>query len=238
MLIDFALKRLIAPGANDPRITARIGIWHVDAGNAFSLEDYFRNRSGGIESHGHVRSDGELEQYRDTDYEADANYKANPFALSFETQGLEFGTWNEAQLATIKRTIMWGHEHHNIALRLPKTWNDPKGGWGYHTLFDEWRPFAKSCPGPRRKEQFHDIIVPWMKDGGDDMSFSKADEERLERIETTVNDLAVAFQNFRGHNLERDVNLRKRVASNHRISEKLLDQILKDLATDAPPVGE
>ena len=34
---------------------------------------------------------GQVEQYRDTAYEADANTDANPFAISAETQGYEFG---------------------------------------------------------------------------------------------------------------------------------------------------
>lgn len=231
MLIDFAIKKLIVPGSNDPRINPRIGIWHVDAGNAFSLEDFFRHRSGGIESHGHVRNDGKLEQYRDTDFEADANYKANPFALSFETQGLEFGTWNDRQLETIKETILWGSKHHDIPLEVPKRWDG--AGWGYHTMFREWHPFPKSCPGPHRKEQFHDIIVPWMRDEAD-VSFSKEDEARLERVEKAVEQLATDFSNYRKHSLKRDVNLRVRVAQAHRLSTTKLNEILADLGEDEP----
>ena len=246
MKIDFALQRLIVPGSNDPRIKARIGIWHVDAGNAFSLEDFFRNRSGGIESHGHVRSDGELEQYRDTGYEADANYHANPFALSFETQGFEMGIWNDAQLVTIKRTIMWGHKNHGIPLRLPRSWDDAEGGWGYHTLFgapSNWTPVAKSCPGPRRKEQFHDIIVPWMNDGGDDVTFSPDDEARLKGIEqevaglgktlgevdTNLDSLVKAFNNYRRNELDRDKHLLKRLKERYGVTQETLAEISHEL---------
>lgn len=232
MLIDFAIKKLIVPGSNDPRINPRIGIWHVDAGNAFSLEDFFRHRSGGIESHGHVRNDGELEQYRDTDFEADANYKANPIALSFETQGLEFGVWNDKQLATIKKTILWGSRNHDIPLVVPKRWDG--SGWGYHTMFPEWHPFPKSCPGPRRKEQFHDIIVPWMRDEVD-VSFSKEDEARLERVETAVEKLTKDFDKYLKDAAQRHVNLRVRVARNHRLSVTKLNEILADLGEDDVP---
>lgn len=165
-LIPFAEKKLIAPGSNDPRITPRIGILHVDAGNAYDLEDYFRHRSGGIESHGHIPKDGKLFQYRDTDWQADANHLANDFATSWETQGFGEGEWTDEQIATIKRVILWHWEEHRIPLRVVDSWDDPKGGWGYHTLFgspSNWTPVAKSCPGPDRIRQFHEIIVPWMK---------------------------------------------------------------------------
>src|SRR5690606_39631227 len=79
-LCPFAVLRLIPPGSNDPRISPRVAVLHVDAGDNPSLYDYFRTRSGGIESHFHIRRDGLIEQYRDTDFEADANHKANPFA--------------------------------------------------------------------------------------------------------------------------------------------------------------
>lgn len=227
MLIDFAIKKLIPPGANDPKIKARMGILHVDANNSWSLEDYFRYRSGGIESHGHIRNDGRLEQYRDTDYEADANYYANPFALSFESQGYANGSWNAEQLETIKRTILWAKEYHGIDLRVPKTWNDEKGGWGYHTMFEEWHPEPKSCPGPRRKEQFHDIIVPWMKESRD--MFGPDDSKRLENIEAEVAGLRQAFLRFRVNELNRDRALRDKVAKQFQLTSADLDKIITEL---------
>lgn len=188
--IPFALEKLIPPGPSDPRIDARIGILHVDAGNAFSLYEFFRDRSGGIESHGHVRKDGVLEQYRDTSFQADANLDANDFALSFETQGFGEGEWTAEQLATIKRVIMWARDEHGIPLRVVTSWNDPQGGWGYHTLFgspSHWTPVAKSCPGPDRIRQFNTIIRPWLEAGGeeDDMA-DQATKEQLNTIEATA----------------------------------------------------
>lgn len=164
-IIPFATKRLIPPGSNDPRIKARIGILHVDAGNVYDLYDYFAHRSGGIESHGHVARDGKAFQYRDTAYQADANLDANDFALSFETQGYGDGEWTDAQLETIKRIMLWARDAHGIPLRKVTSWNDARGGWGYHTLFgapSHWTPVAKSCPGPKRKVQFDRVLVPWM----------------------------------------------------------------------------
>ena len=159
----FAVKRLIAPGSSDPRIEPRVAILHVDAGNASSLYDYFKNRSGGIESHFHIRKDGVIEQYRDTAFQADANLHANDFAVSIETQGFGEGEWTPAQLASIKRLLLWLNKVHGIPLeQCPAPYGK---GVGYHTLFgapSAWTPVAKSCPGPDRKKQFHSILVPWM----------------------------------------------------------------------------
>lgn len=162
-LCPFAVKKLIAPGSNDPRIKPRVAILHVDAGNAESLFDYFKDRSGGIESHFHVRKDGVVEQYRDTNFQADANNLANDFAVSIETQGFGEGEWTPAQLAAIKRLLVWLNKVHGIPLRQVEAWDG--SGVGYHTLFgapSQWTPVAKSCPGPDRKRQFHSILVPWM----------------------------------------------------------------------------
>lgn len=163
-LCPFAVHKLIPPGSSDPAIEPRAAILHVDAGGAFSLFDYFKFRSGGIESHFHIRWDGVIEQYRDTGFQADANYKANDFAVSIETQGFGNGRWNKRQLASIKRLLSWLHEEHDIPLRKIQHWNG--AGVGYHTLFgapSEWTPVAKSCPGPNRKIQFEKDIVPWMR---------------------------------------------------------------------------
>lgn len=201
-LIPFAEKKLIAPGSNDPYIIPIGIILHVDAGNVADLYDYFRYRSGGIESHGHIRKDGHLYQYRDTSREADANYRANSFIghdgrrygfLSFETQGLGAGKWTDEQLATIKRVIEWGNDEHGIPMRVAPEWNAP--GIGYHTMFGApgpWTPVAKSCPGPDRIKQFNTIIKPWLAEPEeDDMPYSdwpKKDKDAL------VNDVAKAVR--------------------------------------------
>lgn len=163
-ICPFAVQKLITPGVNDPRIRPTQAILHVAATSADSLLDYFRFRSGGIESHFYIKWDGTIEQYRDTAYEADANWLANPRAVSIETQGWANGTWNKRQIRSLKRLLLWLHETHpNIPL-VPCT--GPYGpGVGYHTMWgapSEWTPVAKSCPGPNRIIQFNDELVPWM----------------------------------------------------------------------------
>lgn len=203
--IPFAKQQLIPPGVNDPRIEARIGILHVDAGNVYNLHDYFEDRSGGIESHGHIPKDGSLFQYRDTGWEADANYKANPFALSFETQGYGEGLWTDPQILMIKRVMLWAVTAHGIPLRKVTSWNDPRGGWGYHIQFPEWHPKPKSCPGPDRIKQFNRILVPWMAEateGGNNMAGVPNFEERMIESNTRIEALLQAEMVASGHSTE------------------------------------
>ena len=156
-----AVKRLIPPGPTDPRITPRIVILHVDAGNASSLYDWFNGPSGGVESHFFVKKNGVVEQYRDTGWQADANTDANDWAISIETQGFEAGEWTPEQLASIKALILWCHEVHGIPLQRCSVWDG--AGIGYHTLFPgRWDKRGASCPGPERKLQFNQIITPWL----------------------------------------------------------------------------
>lgn len=180
-LCPFATLRLIPPGSSDPRISPRVAVLHVDAGNADSLHDYFAYRSGGIESHFHIKRDGEIEQYRDTGWQADANHRANDFAVSIETQGYGAGEWTPEQLASIKRLLVWLNQAHP-AIRLAKCDRWDGSGIGYHVQFGSpgpWTPVAKSCPGPDRIRQFNNVIVPWLNAGaeeGDDMALSTEDK--------------------------------------------------------------
>lgn len=163
-ICPFATKRLIPAGSNDPKIKPRVAILHVDAGNADSLYDFFKNRSGGIESHFHIKKTGVIEQYRDIYHQADANRDANDFAVSIETQGLGAGQWNASQMASIQRLLLWLNVEAGIPLVRCTRWDGE--GVGYHTLFgspSHWTPVAKSCPGPDRIRQFHAVIVPWMR---------------------------------------------------------------------------
>ena len=159
----FADVRNIPPGVNDPQITPRLAILHVDAGNAESLFGWFSGPSGGVESHFFVKRDGSCEQYRSIYWQADANLQANDFAVSIETQGFGSGEWTKEQLATIKRLLLWLHDEADIPLKVCEAWNG--SGVGYHVMFGApgpWTPSAKTCPGPDRIAQFKADLVPWM----------------------------------------------------------------------------
>lgn len=232
-LCPFAEHLLIPPGANDPRIIPRVAVLHVDAGDAESLYTYFRDRSGGVESHFHVRRDGVIEQYRDTDWQADANHLANDFAVSIETQGFGAGEWTPEQLASIKRLLVWLNQAHPlIALQKCPTWDG--SGVGYHVQFGSpgaWTPVAKSCPGPDRVRQFHTVIVPWLEAGateGDDVTPDDiekvADRVVAKLLEATVGD-------------ERTVKTALRMASKAPSVARDLERLITANVVAAVPVG-
>lgn len=171
-IYPYANYRPIAPGSNDPPIKAIGAILHVDAGDSKSLYGYFKDKSGGIESHFHVPKVGPVEQYRDTGWEADANLKANSFMadgvrvgfVSIETQGLDAGEWNAHQLFEIKRLLKWLSETHSFPLVPCLSPTSP--GVGFHTMWgapSAWTPSVKDCPGPDRIKQFWNDITPWMR---------------------------------------------------------------------------
>lgn len=163
-LLPFAKHELIPPGANDPAITAIGNIFHVAVSESPDLHDFFDGPSGGIESHGYIRRDGSVIQYRTLDREADAQGAGNSFTfggkrcgfLSWETQGGGLGQWTPEQVATIKRIMRWTHDNGDIPLQQAPAWNRP--GNGYHSLFAEWNPNKHSCPGPDRIKQWPSIL--------------------------------------------------------------------------------
>lgn len=199
-LYPAATKKLIPPGANDPKIEVIGAILHVAAGTSTSLYPYFNGPSGGIESHFYVQEHGTTEQYRDTAYEADANYHGNSFMkdgvlcgyASIETWGLEPDSWNPEQLDEIKRLLSWLSKTHNFPLRKCASPTSP--GVGYHVMWGApgpWTPVAKSCPGPKRVAQYNNILVPWMAQGGqeDDMPLNDADKTWLKAMVYDQNEL-------------------------------------------------
>lgn len=167
-ICPFATQELIPPGANDPKIVPVGSVAHVAVSMARDLHGFFNGPSGGIESHFYILFDGTIKQYRDTDYEADAQAAGNSWMeggvrvglISYETQGMGDGTWTKQQLRSIKRLNRWLRRKHRRSFRwqLATAWNS--GGLGYHAQFKEWNPNAHSCPGPARIAQFKAAIRP------------------------------------------------------------------------------
>lgn len=160
-----AVVKNIPPGVNDPAIDPRLAILHVAVSEGSSLHDFFRDRSGGVESHFYIRRDGTVEQYRSIYFQADANLNANDFAVSIETQGMGAGQWTPNQIAAIKKLLVWLHKEADIP--LVRCQSADGFGVGYHSQFRSWSPVVKSCPGPDRIKQFETVIVPWMNDMGE-----------------------------------------------------------------------
>jgi len=166
-----ALAKNIPPGVNDPAITPCGVVLHVAVSESDSLHDFFNGPSGGVESHFYVRRSGVIEQYRSIWFQADAQLDGNTFTLdgksvgfvSVETQGMGAGEWTNEQLSSIKAIILWVRSQADFPLAPCPAWNKP--GVGYHTMWgspSHWTPSRKTCPGPDRIEQFHDVIEPWM----------------------------------------------------------------------------
>jgi hypothetical protein len=168
-----AIVKLMPHGAEDPPIVPCGLVFHVAENTGPSLfPDGFP--VAGTESHFYVRLTGEIEQYRDTGIQADAQLDGNGFQrdgksvgfLSVETAGMESGRWTDEQIASLKKLARWVHEKFDIPLRKCPAWNQP--GYGFHTMFgapSHWTPSVKTCPGPERIKQFNTIIVPWLEAG-------------------------------------------------------------------------
>lgn len=201
-LCPFAVHKIIPAGSSDPPITARVAILHVSASLVASLFEYFRDRSGGIESHFFITITGKIEQYRDTNFQADANLDANDFAISIETAGLGGGKWNAKQKRAIQRLLLWIHQVENVPLNKIKVWDGT--GVGFHTQFgapSHWTPVAKSCPGPARIKQFNNWLVPWMNSNPTHPPLTLK-ERRAKRRLTRVNTALDAARKDVGHDVE------------------------------------
>ena len=139
-------------GYMDPRVV----IFHVIAGEGNAQPH------SGLEWHFEVAYSGAIEQGVDTNRQAAANLKANPFAISIETEGLGNGYWTDAQLDSLAMLSEWCMATHPKILRQRcPTWDG--AGFGYHVMFGApgpWTPVAKTCPGPNRIRQFNEVLLP------------------------------------------------------------------------------
>ena len=117
----------------------------------------------GLEWHFWVGYDGYVEQLVDTERRADANYHANSFAISIETEDdgdPDRQPWREAQLMALVDLIDWCCVTHNIPKAEPLSWFG--SGVGYHTMWgapSPWTPVAKTCPGKVRKAQWPGLMA-------------------------------------------------------------------------------
>lgn len=178
-----AIRKNIPPGINDPQVTPTQIIDHVAASTTSSLYGWFNGPSGGIESHFYVRSDGTVEQYRDTDYQADAQIGGGKNAISIETAGLSDGTWTDAQIAALIALHDWIADTHGIARQACP---DPYGpGLGYHSMWGStragtWAADGRTCPGPKRITQWRERVLPAFTDtSGDDMALTEIEIQQI-----------------------------------------------------------
>lgn len=136
-------------------------IFHSAVSKGESLFSYFGQKKVVVESHFYVQEDGDAEQYMDTHTQADANYKANPRAISAETWDNgdpDHVPWNSAQLYRLAEIAAQAHLEDDIPLVRAPRWDAP--GMGGHTDHPEWTNVrGKTCPGLARKRQVNTIIA-------------------------------------------------------------------------------
>jgi hypothetical protein len=159
---------------NDPVIDVHHGLILHETGTNVSPLEFFDGPSNGIESTLYLpkKADQEKQQYRTLNREADANFKANSWIgddglrhgfTSLETQGKGDEPWTDYQLNEIKELCLLLSKALDFPLKVPLAYHGR--GVGYHTQFPQWTNVpSKVCPGAGKIEQYHKILVPWMKE--------------------------------------------------------------------------
>lgn len=144
-----------------PLYVKRLFIFHSAVG-AGSLRKFFEGRTN-LESTGWTGKQGDSEQYMSLDARADANYRVNDIAVSWETADNgdpDSDPWSEPQMDELVRIAYQAHLI--LGIPLVKATSPFGSGFGFHTMFgapSDWTPVAKSCPGRIRKLQFPEILA-------------------------------------------------------------------------------
>lgn len=166
----------------EPRMTAHdLVVVHTMAGGLAGTDGWFRVGNGlgfdGTEAHIGIGgatdgpADGEVRQWQDLDYQADANWQGNHRCISVETSdgGDPDRPWSAAQAAALVDTLAWLCRRYGIPPRLVPDSRPGRRGIAYHRQgIDPWRAAdgerwsktaGKPCPGPVRIRQLvHDVI--------------------------------------------------------------------------------
>lgn len=174
---------------------------HTMAGSLAGTDTMFKERGyGGTESHFGVGGNGELVQWQDLEFSADANYKGSNHIVSIETadkgspfkewSGTDVPAWTDKQLATLAKLIAWLCGKYKIPLELIPDSAPGRRGIGYHRQgCDPWRVpdgerwstvVGKVCPGDRRIAQIPKLIERARLISGDGMTAKfEADVRRM-----------------------------------------------------------
>lgn len=168
------------------------------------LYEYWRD-STNLESHFGLGYDGRLGQYIGTQTRADANAQANARAISLESAADTSNSdpWTDAQINMLVRVMDWAADEHGIPRRKCRSWTDP--GFGYHKMFPEWSVGGTACPGPKRTEQFNEIVLPRVIAGdvGGDEDVALTDADAAKVATAVVNKLIAGGGVLEGGDIER-----------------------------------
>lgn len=165
MRCPFAVWKPLPENNTADRIDPRIVILHTAVANVTTLYGYFSRLDETLESTFFINNFGIIEQYMDTERQADANRYANDFAISVENQdnaANPIAPMTPAQLDANIRLFRWCSDvHPKIKRQRCDRWDG--SGYGYHTMWGApsmWTPVSKSCPSPARIKQFEEIMIP------------------------------------------------------------------------------
>jgi hypothetical protein len=214
ILVDFESSphgghwRPLPDSGREPAIAMRTVIHHSIVGSAEGAFQYFAGATA-IESTFIVKKSGYFWQCISLGEQADANFRANAFAGSIETEDNghpDTDPWTAAHIDTL---VWLSREMRRlrprIALRKCRTWDD--AGLGYHTLFpSQWTNVpGKTCPGAIRKRQWASRVLPRylsgaIEEGDDDMT-----SEQARRLRAVYQALIVPGDDLAGADSELDV---------------------------------
>jgi N-acetylmuramoyl-L-alanine amidase len=186
ILVDFDASphgghwRPLPDHGHEPAITMHTVIHHSIVGSAEGAYQYFAGATA-LESTFIVKKSGYFWQCMSLGEQADANFRANAFAGSIETEDNghpDTDPWTPAQLDTLVwLSLEMRRLRPLIAHRKCRTWDDP--GIGYHSLFPgQWTNVpGKTCPGAIRIRQWNQRVLPRYLTGEieeDDMTAEQA----------------------------------------------------------------
>lgn len=186
-----AKYRPLASEQTQPRMARHdIVCLHTMAGYLTGTDRMFRaNGWGGTESHFGVGGkwgdgrDGEVIQWQDTEFSADANFEGNRRIVSIETgdnapdRPSQIEPWTPKQLDAIVAITAWACKRYDIPAVLIPDSKPGRRGIGYHRLGCEhsggthpagflqpggerWSTsLGKECPGPKRIAQIPGIVA-------------------------------------------------------------------------------
>lgn len=178
-LLTIAEHKLLG-SQTEPRLVKKNKILiHTMVGTLRGTDSMFRQAGfDGTESHFGTSAIGEIWQWQDTDFQADANLEGNDDAISIENEDWGINGWKGVgevppfapdQLKALIRLCAAICVEHDIPPVALTNSEDASRGIGTHRLgIDPYRThgehysssFAKACPGNARLNQVNTIVIP------------------------------------------------------------------------------
>lgn len=177
----FAVQQPIDDWHSEPAIVPRVAVLHRHGskGSSEAVGRYFDRV--GSESHFSIKRDGTIVQFVPVDRQADAQWDANAFAVSIETEddGIWEAAWTGAQIDAIVRLLFWLNAEWGIPLH---ECTGPYGsGVGWHKQFDQWNKSSHYCPSDGQVDQIRNHILPALSGDAPAYQPERGDEDVMRR---------------------------------------------------------